>query len=87
MVAWGEPAIVLRCGVPKPAALTATSRCDEVDGVGWFAEQVPGGYRFTTIGRSVYVEVSVPSDYAPEANALVDLAPAVSRTPVLTPCR
>ena len=29
---------------------------------------------FTTIGRTAYVEVGVPTHYTPEANALVDLA-------------
>ena len=31
--AWGDPAVVLRCGVPKPDALKRTSACFEVDGV------------------------------------------------------
>jgi hypothetical protein len=84
---WGDPPITLRCGVEKPPKLTATSECFEVNGVGWFAEQTASGYLFTTIGRTTYVEVGVPSDYAPEANALVDLAAAVSEhDPSLKPC-
>ena len=85
--AWGDPPISLRCGVQKPPMLTATSECFEVNGVGWFAEQASSGYLFTTIGRTTYVEVGVPADYAPEANALVDLAAAVSEhDPLLKPC-
>jgi hypothetical protein len=34
---------------------------------------------FTTWGRVLYVEVMVPDAYAPEANALVDLAPAIKQ--------
>jgi hypothetical protein len=34
----------------------------------------------TTIGRSQNVEVAIPSDYFPPANAMVDLAAAVKRT-------
>jgi hypothetical protein len=88
IAAWGSPAISLRCGVDKPAGLTAASACFEVNGVGWYAEQAAAGYLFTTIGRIAYVEVGVPSRYAPEANALVDLAVVVSaHDPLLEPCR
>lgn len=85
--AWGTPPVTLRCGVPQPAGLEPTSQCFEVEGVGWFAEQVEGGYLFTTIGRTAFVEVGVPSRYAPEADVLVELAPAVSASdPVQRPC-
>jgi hypothetical protein len=95
--AWGDPAVVLRCGVPRPAALRATSYCFEIDHVGWLATQhgkavsvsspVRGTLDFTTIGRSVYVEVSVPDAYAPQADALADVAGAVARTTrLLKPC-
>jgi len=87
VAAWGDPAIVLRCGVPRPAALLPTSRCDGVNGVGWFTETLGDGYRFTTIGRAAYVEVTVPAHYSPAANALVDLAPAVGRLADVTPCQ
>lgn len=84
--AWGEPMIHLRCGVSAPKALNAASECFEVNHVGWFAEQGKGGMVFTTIGRPVFVEVGVPDRYAPEANALVDLAAAVATVPVDKPC-
>jgi hypothetical protein len=45
--------------------------------VEWFPEELERGYRFTTFGRSAFVEVTVPDDYRPEVNALVDLAAAV----------
>lgn len=82
--AWGDPPITLRCGVPRPAALRAASQLLTVDGVAWFPEQLTNGYRFTTYGRVTNVEVDVPDDYAPEANALVALAAAIrSTTPTL----
>ena len=85
--AWGDPAIVLRCGVPTPQSLTASSSCAEVNGVGWFAEQRADAYRFTTIGRSANVQVQVPYDYQPAADALVDLAFAVrEQVPEQQPC-
>ena len=76
--AWGDPAVVLRCGVARPAALTLTSQLFQADGVSWFAEQVSGGWRFTATGRKVYVEVTVPGTQDQASAPLVDLAPAVS---------
>lgn len=76
--AWGSPAIVLRCGVPAPSALTPTSQLVTVDGVDWLPEQLADGYRFSTVGRAITVEVTVPSRYAPEADALADLSPVVA---------
>ena len=70
----------------KPPGLGDASECFEVNGVGWFAEEAEGGYLFTTIGRSAYVQLGVPTEYAPEANALVDVAEAVKKTPELQPC-
>ncbi len=84
--AWGDPTITLKCGVDKPPGLGDASECFEVNGVGWFAEQAEGGYLFTTIGRSAYVQVGVPTRYAPEATALVDVAEAVQKVPLERPC-
>jgi hypothetical protein len=89
--AWGDPAIVLRCGVPVPDGFTDTSMCLETDGVGWFVpdEQLDGTAEtvtMTTIGRDVNVEVTLPEGRLP-AYAMVDLAPAVKRTTeLLDPC-
>lgn len=84
--AWGAPAIKLRCGVGKPLDLTpGTEHYDPyassamVDGVMWLPEQLDDGYRFTTVLRRAYVEVTVPGKYAPEVNPLVDLASAVKK--------
>jgi hypothetical protein len=79
--AWGDPAIVVRCGVPVPAALTPTSQLITVNGIDWLPEQLERGYLFTTVGRAPAVEVSVPDAYRPESDALVDLAPAVAGIP------
>jgi hypothetical protein len=85
--AWGAPAITLRCGVTDADGLGPASRCDMIDGVGWYAEDLGDGFRFTTIGRAVPVELTVPDDYAPEADAAVDLAPAIKRSvPLRQPC-
>ncbi|WP_407549749.1 DUF3515 domain-containing protein [Streptomyces sp. Pv4-95] len=84
---WGDPAVQLRCGVPKPDVLTYGSehynpRADaaEVDGVEWLFEKQADGYRFTTVLRKAFVEVTVPGKYAPEVNVLTAFAPAVKKT-------
>ena len=86
--AYGDPPIEITCGVAPPAGMAeAQSQCFEVNGVGWFAKQVQNGYIFTTIGRSLYVEVAVPSKYSPEANALTDVSDAIQKhNKVITPC-
>ncbi|MGW3564065.1 DUF3515 domain-containing protein [Streptomyces sp. NPDC000941] len=85
--AWGDPAIKLRCGVAKPAVLTPGTEhynpytpSADINGVQWLPEQQDDGYRFTTVLRKAYVEVTVPGKYAPEVNPLVDLANAVKKT-------
>ena len=75
--AWGDPPIVLRCGVEQPEAYDPSGTAVEVNGVAWFLEQQPEGYRFTTTDHVVRIEVVVPRAYAPEVNPLVDLASAV----------
>jgi len=83
--AWGDPPIVLRCGVPKPAGLDKFATCQVVNGVGWFipedqSQGNPVDITMTTVGRSQNVQVFLPSNYFPPANAMVDLASAVKRT-------
>ena len=79
---WGDPAIILRCGVDRPAKMT-DPEADGADGngVGWLLEkQGDGSFRFTTTLRKAYVEVTIPKDRTADGMApLVDLAPAVKR--------
>ncbi|CAN5875337.1 hypothetical protein BH20ACT6_BH20ACT6_24750 [soil metagenome] len=76
-LAWGDPPIVLRCGVPVPAALKPGARCDTIDDVDWFTRGTADGFVFTTIGRATTVEVRVPDDYEPAGDALIDVGGAV----------
>jgi hypothetical protein len=80
--AWGDPAIELRCGVRRPAGLGSLSECQRVDGVDWYIPESqqsgePTDITMTTVGRAQYVEVRLPKDYFPPANAMVDLARTV----------
>ncbi|OIJ89631.1 DUF3515 domain-containing protein [Streptomyces colonosanans] len=77
---WGSPAIILRCGVAKPAEMD-DPKADgvEVNGVGWLLQkQNDGSFRFTTTLRTAYVEVSLPKARTDDGMApLVGLAPAI----------
>ena len=76
--AWGDPPVVLRCGVGEPARLQPDSPLTDINGITWFAEERSKGYVFTSVGLQPRVEVTVPDAYAPEGSVLVQLAPALS---------
>ncbi|MFJ6570855.1 DUF3515 domain-containing protein [Streptomyces sp. NPDC091292] len=79
---WGDPAIILRCGIPKPAEMNdAESDGVEADGVGWLMEQRDdGSFRFVTTLRRAYVEVSLPKSRADGGlSPLTDLAPPIKK--------
>jgi Protein of unknown function (DUF3515) len=79
LAAWGDPAIILRCGVSPPGP--TPDLCQSVDGIDWVVQQLPDGVNFTTYGRTPAIQVLVPSHYAPEAFALTGLTAAVSTIP------
>jgi hypothetical protein len=79
---WGDPAIILRCGVERPARMSDPEADGvEVNGVGWLLQkQKDGSFRFTTTLRTAYVEVSIPKARTGDGmGPLVDLAPAVKK--------
>lgn len=57
--AWGDPAIVARCGVATPGP--STDSCISVNGVDWLATPLTDGTRFVTYGRSPALEVLIPA--------------------------
>ncbi|MCX5526756.1 DUF3515 domain-containing protein [Streptomyces bobili] len=85
---WGNPAIILRCGVERPPKMidpkVATGADPDavaggVNGVNWLMEKGDdGAYRFTTASRLAYVEVTVPEG-RDTSGALIDLASAVKK--------
>jgi hypothetical protein len=83
--AWGASPVVLRCGVQEPKEFDEYSSCQITDGVAWFIpdDQITGepvDITMTTVGRSPVVEVRLPAEHFPPANAMVDLAPAIKET-------
>ena len=72
--AWGDPAVVLRCGVGDPPAYDPTATCLDVNGLGWYTEPQDRAVRFTSRWSTPRIEVTVPSSYAPEAGWLSTLS-------------
>jgi hypothetical protein len=81
-LAWGDPRIVLRCGLP---ALQPTTRtCLDVNGEGWvISDPDADPVVFTLYGHDPTVEVSVPAGYgrSSASAALVDLRPVAAALP------
>jgi hypothetical protein len=59
--AWGSPdAIVLRCGLDRPAELTPTSQLRVVSGVQWLPVEGDGSSTWYVVDRNVYIGLTVP---------------------------
>ncbi len=92
--AWGDPAIVVQCGVGVPPEFSRTSACTVADGVGWFvpesqADDQSADVVMTNPGYRPVLQVTVPASYRPSglAAAMVQLAPVVKQyTELVHPC-
>ena len=72
--AWGDPAIVLICGVDRPAGFVAGVSAIQINGVQWYVDTSdPDATVWTTVDRPVYVEITLPAE--------VDSAPVTALTP------
>ena len=60
--AWGDPPVVLICGVDRPAGFVATSGLIQIDAVQWYVDDsAPDTVVWTAVDRAVYVQLSIPS--------------------------
>ena len=60
VAAWGDPPVVLRCGIPTPAELTCSAPVQVVDGVTWLPLTGQGATTYLVVDRSVRVALTVP---------------------------
>jgi Protein of unknown function (DUF3515) len=74
--AWGEPPVVLVCGVDRPPGYVAGVSAIQINGVQWYVDTAdPDTTVWTTVDRPVYVQVRLP--------AAVDSAPVTAlSTPI-----
>jgi hypothetical protein len=75
--AWGDPAVVLICGVDRPAGYVVGVSTIQINGVQWYVDTSdPDTTVWTTVDRPVYVQISLPSS--------VDSAPVTALTPQIS---
>ncbi|MGB3186799.1 MAG: DUF3515 family protein [Ornithinimicrobium sp.] len=79
VAAWGDPAIIARCGATPPAP--TTSQCLDIADIDWVAERLEDGVQFTTYGRDPAIQVLVPQNYATEALVMPAFAAAATAIP------
>ena len=73
--AYGDPPIVVRCGVALPDELLTS--CFSVNGIDWYVDESDEGVVALTAGREPSVEVTVPVAYGASNAALVDVTTTV----------
>jgi hypothetical protein len=80
-LSWGEPPVVLRCGLP--AQPPTTKRCLGIDAIDWVVDEESDPIVFVSYGRDPAVELRVPASYGREnaVAAAVDVAPVVTVLP------
>jgi hypothetical protein len=63
VAAWGDPAVVVRCGMPRPASFGTPGAAQllDVNSVIWQPDPQKSRTVYTTVDRSVYIEVTVPA--------------------------
>ncbi|HEV7189054.1 MAG TPA: DUF3515 domain-containing protein [Blastococcus sp.] len=72
--AWGDPPVVLICGVGRPKGYVAGAALIQINGVSWYVDTSnPDTTVWTAVDRPVYVQMSLPSS--------VDSAPVTALTP------
>jgi hypothetical protein len=77
--AWGDPPIVLICGVDRPAGFVATSGLIQIDAVQWYVDDSdPDANVWTAVDRSVYVQLSIPSSL--DSAAATELSEVIAKT-------
>ncbi len=74
VAAWGDPAIIARCGAVSPGPTEAS--CLDIEGVDWIVNPLEDGVAFTTYGRHPAIEVLVPDAYDSPALLLPAFGPA-----------
>ena len=75
--AWGDPPIVLRCGVPAPAGFVVGTGAIQINGVQWYVDtSSPAATVWTTVDRPVGVEVRVPASL--DSASVTELTPLIS---------
>lgn len=90
ILAWGDPPVVLRCGVPRPDGLAPGVGYQAIEvgalnqpQVGWLPVTSGSTTTYTTVDRSVYLSLQVPTGRVAElqtvSTIMAPLLPAVCK--------
>ncbi|GAA0968778.1 DUF3515 domain-containing protein [Nocardioides aquaticus] len=93
--AWGDPAVVVTCGVDAPEGYDRFQLCQEIDGVGWFVDDAdlqdePTEVTLTAVGYRPRVSLIVPAEYWPMGGSSVAAevaGPVLDATELVDACR
>ena len=94
VVAWGNPAVILRCGAARPKSLHPGSSTQYIQVAGTVPDapyydvtSTDGDEVYTTVDRAAYVSITVPTKYQgatvvpPLSDAIAKALPAVCGVP------
>jgi hypothetical protein len=87
IAAWGDPAVILRCGLETPEDLTCSSGLTQVNGVSWLqlTEAGLGETTYIAADRSVRIAVTIPDGLG--TGPIQQISDTVASTlPVRAPC-
>lgn len=90
-LAWGNPTVIVHCGVPRPRKFVVGQQTVDIAPPGgqvvrWFTEPADSGATWTAVDRPVYVSVFVP-DGGPTTDILQDVGKVIVRTMPARPIR
>jgi hypothetical protein len=77
--AWGDPPVVLVCGVAKPPGFTSDAGLIQINGVAWYIAP-PNGKDpvvWTAVDRAVYVQIQVPA--SADSSSVTDLTGPITK--------
>ncbi|MDQ1702286.1 MAG: hypothetical protein QOF57_1538 [Frankiaceae bacterium] len=76
VAAWGDPPILLRCGVPAHESTSADSEVD-VGGITWRVRTIGDYVQWDSVNRATGVEVRVPLVDTSQEGAMSEISDAV----------
>jgi hypothetical protein len=84
--AYGDPPIVLSCGVTRPSVPQVADLIG-ISGVCWWPEEQSDRDVYTTVDREVPVRVTVPKAYSPSAQWVANFSSAITGSLATVPAR
>lgn len=78
VAAWGDPVIVVKCGITVPVDAQLAPDIVTVNNIDWRYEELSNGTRFFSDSLTTVIEIDVPKKYVNPTDVLVDLADPLS---------